>query len=123
MKIPFEVAAAALMFACTGSGTDAGHSCDLRAGAMSLYSCRDYEGLDAAAALTGEAECKDANQHGGVSGVWSASLCARGGTLGGCRAVTSTGVTVTTWIFPGGGGTTAGVEGACRAGGGIFIAH
>lgn len=105
-----------------GAGATQGtFSCDFRDPMMSLYTCRDYEGLtDAGQQQQLESDCRDPSVHGGVAGRWSNGLCNHDGTIGGCRT-TSNGVAITLWSFPGGGGTTANLMNVCASAGGAFI--
>jgi hypothetical protein len=107
------------------NGTDGGsaneYSCDFRSGAMSLYTCRDFQGLaDMSQLQSFESNCSDPNQHGGVAGIWSSGPCSTAGALGGCRTISS-GVTITIWSFPGSGATTSSIMASCAAGSGMFV--
>jgi hypothetical protein len=81
-----------LLFWVGGCGDDATpYSCDERQSSVPQKYCQEYVGLSSAALIDPyKASC---------GGAWAMGVCPRTGALGGCRAATVMGITITNWFY------------------------
>jgi hypothetical protein len=125
------LALASLVLLVAGCGGDNGapsgpYSCDLRSGGTTQNACQEYQALDSSQVTTSSTNCIDANQHcmglgNCTAGVWTSMPCPHAGSLGGCT-LTSGGLTVTLWSYPGGTATMSSVMTLCSNAQGTYVA-